>query len=96
VVTPERFAEGWATVRRHAAEAGRDPASITLSVKANCQIGVDESRLLFGSPAKIVDDIHRLRELGVELIVFAPNLQVQPTPLQIVDELASEIMAQLK
>jgi probable F420-dependent oxidoreductase len=29
VVTPERFAEGWATVRRHAEEAGRDPAALT-------------------------------------------------------------------
>jgi probable F420-dependent oxidoreductase len=73
-------------------QEGRDPASITLSIKAACQIGADESRPLHGSAAKIVDDIKRLEALGVALVVLAPNLLHEPTSLDVVDQIASEIL----
>jgi probable F420-dependent oxidoreductase len=38
VVTPERFAEGWATVRRHAREAGRDPEALTPGLQLWCNL----------------------------------------------------------
>jgi alkanesulfonate monooxygenase SsuD/methylene tetrahydromethanopterin reductase-like flavin-dependent oxidoreductase (luciferase family) len=38
VVTPERFAEGWATVRRHAVEAGRDPGRLTPGLQLWCNL----------------------------------------------------------
>jgi alkanesulfonate monooxygenase SsuD/methylene tetrahydromethanopterin reductase-like flavin-dependent oxidoreductase (luciferase family) len=38
VVTPERFAEGWATVRRHAAGAGRDPGALTPGLQVWCNL----------------------------------------------------------
>ena len=38
VVTPERFAEGWATVRRHAEEAGRDPEALTPGLQLWCNL----------------------------------------------------------
>jgi probable F420-dependent oxidoreductase len=37
-VTPERFAEGWATVRAHAQEAGRDPAALTPGLQVWCNL----------------------------------------------------------
>jgi probable F420-dependent oxidoreductase len=48
VVTPERFAEGWATVRRHAAEAGRDPDALTPGLQLWCNLADtdDEARAL--------------------------------------------------
>jgi probable F420-dependent oxidoreductase len=43
VVTPERFAEGWSTVRRHAEEAGRDPSALTPGLQVWCNVaGSDE------------------------------------------------------
>ena len=38
VVTPERFAEGWATVRQHAADAGRDPDVLTPGLQLWCNL----------------------------------------------------------
>jgi probable F420-dependent oxidoreductase len=43
VVTPERFAEGWATVRGHAAAAGRDPARLTPALQLWCHLADDEA-----------------------------------------------------
>lgn len=42
-VSPERFAEGFADVRRHAEEAGRDPAAIAAAVMCPALVG-DGSR----------------------------------------------------
>jgi probable F420-dependent oxidoreductase len=39
VVTPERFAEGWATVRQHALDAARDPEALTPGVQVWCNLG---------------------------------------------------------
>jgi probable F420-dependent oxidoreductase len=41
VVTPERFAEGWATVRAHAAAAGRDPDALTPGLQLWCALADD-------------------------------------------------------
>ena len=38
VVTPERFADGWATVRQHAADAGRDPDALTPGLQLWCNL----------------------------------------------------------
>lgn len=38
VVTPERFAEGWATVRGHATAAGRDPDALTPALQVWCAL----------------------------------------------------------
>lgn len=38
VVTPERFADGWATVQQHAVEAGRDPEALTPGVQVWCNL----------------------------------------------------------
>ena len=79
-----------------AEQVGRDPASITLSIKVSCQIGADDPRPLHGSVSKIVDNIRRLEALGVALVVLAPNLFHEPTPLEVVDQIASEIRGRLR
>lgn len=38
VVTPERFREGWATVRAHAEAAGRDPDALTPGLQVWCAL----------------------------------------------------------
>ncbi|MBV9326443.1 MAG: TIGR03619 family F420-dependent LLM class oxidoreductase [Chloroflexi bacterium] len=76
-----------------AEQAGRDPASITLSIKASCQIGPDDPRPLHGSVGKIVENIQRLEELGLVLVVLAPNVFHEPTPLEVVDQIASDILS---
>jgi probable F420-dependent oxidoreductase len=52
VVTPERFAEGWATVRQHAADAGRDPDRLTPGLQVWCNLADtdEEARAALAPP----------------------------------------------
>jgi alkanesulfonate monooxygenase SsuD/methylene tetrahydromethanopterin reductase-like flavin-dependent oxidoreductase (luciferase family) len=94
--TLAHFAARVQQMREIAAKQGRDPDTITLSVKANCRIGPeDDPRPFFGPASKIVDSVKQLEELGLELVVLAPNLEAQPTSLDVVDQLASEVLTQL-
>jgi probable F420-dependent oxidoreductase len=93
--TVDDFASRIGRLHEISEEEGRDPSSITLSLKASCQIGPDDSRPLHGSVSKIVDTIKRLEALGVSLVVLAPNLFHEPTPLEVVDQIASEILTRL-
>ena len=75
--TPERLAEGMAIVRRHAEEAGRDPASIDFGYSAGWyndreeQPGRDGGRLIFtGTPEQVAGDIREFEALGVRHLVL--------------------------
>jgi probable F420-dependent oxidoreductase len=76
--------------------AGRDPASIALSIKANCTIGPDGPHPFQGSPSKIVESILQLADLGLELVVLSPNLGTTVMPLEMLDQIAEEIMVPVK
>jgi hypothetical protein len=56
----------------------------------------DDPRPFHGSPGKIVDSIKHMEELGLELIVLAPNLLPAETSLDVVDQIASEVMAKVQ
>jgi probable F420-dependent oxidoreductase len=94
--TIAHFAARIQRLHQIAESEGRDPATITLSIKASCQIGPDEPRPFHGSVNKIVDSIKQMEELGLELIVLAPNLLPEETSLDVVDQIASEIMAKVQ
>jgi probable F420-dependent oxidoreductase len=93
--TLEDFAARIKRLHQISEQNGRDPATITLSIKASCQIGADDPRPLHGSVGKIVDNIKRLEELGLVLAVLAPNLLPEPTSLDVVDQIASDVMSRL-
>ena len=93
--TVEHFAARIQRLHQVAEREGRDPASITLSIKASCQIGPDDPRPFHGSAAKIVDSLKQMEDLGLELVVLAPNLSAEATSLDVVDQLASEVLAAL-
>jgi len=93
--TIEHFAARIQRLRHIAEQEGRDPGSITLSIKASCQIGADDPRPFHGSPGKVVDSLGQMEALGLELVVLAPNLLATPTPLEVVDQIASEVMRPL-
>ena len=93
--TIDDFASRIGRLHEISEQEGRDPSSITLSIKISCQIGADDPRPLHGSVSKIVDNIKRLEALGVSLVVLAPNLLHEPTSLDVVDQIAGEILAKL-
>jgi len=93
--TIEHFAARIQRLHQVAQNEGRDPRSITLSIKASCQLGADDPRPFHGSAAKIIDSLKQMEALGLELVVLAPNLSAEATSLDVVDELASDVLAKL-
>ena len=72
-----RYKAAVAKLRRLTAEAGRDPATVGLSLRVQkfgaellALAGDGERHLFSGSPEQIVEDIHALRALGVSAIDF--------------------------
>ena len=72
-----RYKAGVAKLHRLTAEAGRDPASVGLSLRVQkfgaelpTLAGDGERHLFSGSAEQIVEDIHALRALGVSAIDF--------------------------
>jgi probable F420-dependent oxidoreductase len=83
---PERLAEPYQQVRRHAQEAGRDPASVALTARANVRLD---------DPDRAVEQIRAYQEAGVShlvLEVFAPDLDRSRALLEV---LAREVRPQL-
>ena len=60
-VAPSAVAEGYREVQRHAEQAGRDPASVALSVRA---------RVPVNEPAQAVEQLAAYREVGVSHVVL--------------------------
>jgi probable F420-dependent oxidoreductase len=101
--TPEQFAESAARVKRHAQEAGRDPASIAFAYRADWYNDQEAERLpngvrrpLTGTPAQIADDIKRYEEVGVHhmmlsMVVRRPGVTVQES-LERMERFATKVM----
>jgi probable F420-dependent oxidoreductase len=70
----ETVEASWARVRRLTAEAGRDEASVRLSIRLYLDPGgsMPAATSIAGSPAEMVDTIGRWREIGVEHVLLDP------------------------
>ena len=85
-VSPDTLREQFQEVQRHAEEAGRDPASLTLSVRP---------RVRMDDPAKTIELLRSYREVGVShavLEIFAPDMD---RVRSLMDTLANEIRPQV-
>ena len=85
-VSPDTLREQFQEVQRHAEEAGRDPASLTLSVRP---------RVRMDDPAKTIALLRSYREVGVSHVVleiFAPDMD---RVRSLMDTLANEIRPQV-
>ena len=85
-VSPDTLREQFQEVQRHAEEAGRDPASLTLSVRP---------RVRLDDPAKTIELLRSYREVGVSHVVlemFAPDMD---RVRSLMETLANEIRPQV-
>jgi probable F420-dependent oxidoreductase len=85
-VSPDILREQFQEVQRHAEEAGRDPASLTLSVRP---------RVRLDDPAKTIELLRSYREVGVSHVVlemFAPDME---RARSLMETLANEIRPQV-
>ncbi len=68
-IEPDHLREQFQEVQRHAQEAGRDPASVSLSVR---------TRVSLNDPPQAIEQLQRYREVGVTHVVleiFTRNLE---------------------
>jgi alkanesulfonate monooxygenase SsuD/methylene tetrahydromethanopterin reductase-like flavin-dependent oxidoreductase (luciferase family) len=101
--TPEQFAAYAARVKRHAQDAGRDPASLDFTYSASWYNDQEAQRLpdgarrpVTGTPAEIADDIKRYAEVGIRhmmlpMVVRRPGVTVQQS-LERMERFATTVM----
>ncbi len=66
--------KGWGRVREHVTAAGRDPASVRLSIRLylDPEGSMPASKSIAGSPAEMLDTIGRWQAIGVDHILLDP------------------------
>jgi len=97
--SPGAFAEGLAEVRRHAEEAGRDPAAVDTGFYANWYRlgepapGRDGGRRVFTGPAQtIAEDVHAYGEAGLRHLVIGFESDDLARTLEEIERFAHEVM----
>jgi probable F420-dependent oxidoreductase len=91
-VLPDEYAASVEQLRAFAAEAGRDPAEITLTFRApmevrspRAQTPAGDRPLFQGTAAEVLADLRRYEALGVSHVVFDP---VRPELRAVLDNMA--------
>jgi probable F420-dependent oxidoreductase len=86
-----------------AREEGRDPASVRVSVKGDCQIfddgkelPVSRRRPFFGTAEQVVDDLRQAEALGIELVVFSSNVAPGNQRMETIDALGRDVLPRLR
>ena len=86
-----------------ARDEGRDPATVRVSVKGNCQI-VDNGKELTmgavrrpfcGTAEQVVGDLRQAEALGIELVVFSPNVAPGNQRMETIDALGRDVLPHL-
>ncbi len=82
---PSKMAEMFAEIRALAAKAGRDPAALSLLVRANTQVHEqelgDDRPTFAGTPGQIAGDVVACRQLGASELLFDVNTDPRVTSL---------------
>ena len=91
-LTPDEYGASVKQLHAWAAEAGRDPASITLTFRAPMEVRSSRAKapagdrpLFQGTAAEVLGDLRRYEALGVSHIVFDP---VRPELRAVLDNMA--------
>ena len=91
---PREFADRVRRLRDLAAACGREPARITISLKAPIKFddaGGAPRTLLSGPPAQVVEDLRTYAAVGVEHFVLDFSVATVPAMLEVMDRFAAEV-----
>jgi probable F420-dependent oxidoreductase len=101
-VFPEEIAELRERLARFAAETGRDPAELELSVARGLmppgleqESFIPERRMLGGSAGAVVDELGRYADEGVEMVLIQVSLLAPLVP-DALEWVAAEVLPQLR
>ncbi|MEE8302755.1 MAG: LLM class F420-dependent oxidoreductase [Candidatus Tectomicrobia bacterium] len=101
-MSPEQFDEGRQEVRRLAAAAGRDPESITMSIRVEVEVhggpssqrAQSRTRLPGHDLEKMIDDIGAYEQAGVAHILLALNAGDVPAITTLMQDIAQKVISQ--
>jgi probable F420-dependent oxidoreductase len=103
MLLPDEYARSVETIRTHAREAGRDPASITLSLRVPMEVRPPRAKppagdrpLFQGTAAEVRSDIERYAALGVSHFVFDHTIPDRKAALQNMKRFAEEVRPKVR
>jgi alkanesulfonate monooxygenase SsuD/methylene tetrahydromethanopterin reductase-like flavin-dependent oxidoreductase (luciferase family) len=103
MLLPDEYATKVADLQRYTREAGRDPASITLTLRAPMQVRPARAKALAGdrppfqgTAAEVRADIDQYAALGVKHIVFDSAVPEPRAAVENLERFAHEVMSKYK
>ena len=99
--TPEFVSRNLPYLREQAERAGRDPASISISLKRSLHftdVGASEGSsvrsggVVIGSTQEVVDDVHFCRELGIDQLTYDFRVEGIDACIEAMEHLAREVL----
>lgn len=103
MLLPEEYGAKVAELHRYARDAGRDPASITLTLRVPMQIRSPRAKALAGdrppfqgTAAEVRGDVEQYAALGVKHIVFDSAVPEPRAAVENLERFAHEVMSKFK
>ncbi len=93
LATPEAYADALAGVRRHAAEAGRDPAALDTALFVPWyHLGGERTQPFTGPPGAIAADARAWRDAGVNHLIIGFESDALADSLSRIDAFATDVI----
>ena len=99
--TPDFVARNLPYLHRQFEEAGRDPASVSISLKRSLHftdMGLGEGEsvrsggAIIGTTQEIIDDVHYCRELGIDQLTYDFRVEGIDQSIQVMEHLADRVL----
>jgi len=99
--TPDFVAQNLPYLREQTEKEGRDPASISISLKRSLfftDIGTPEGTsvptggLVMGTTQEVIDDVHYCRELGIDQLTYDFRVEGIDGQIQVMEQLADRVL----
>ena len=99
--TPDFVAQNLPYLHRQIEEAGRDPASVSISLKRSLHftdMGLGEGSsvrsggAIIGTTQEIIDDVHYCRELGIDQLTYDFRVEGIDQSILVMEHLADRVL----
>ena len=99
--TPDFVAQNLPYLREQTEKAGRDPASISISLKRSLHftdLGAAEGSstrtggVVIGTTQEVIDDVHYCRELGIDQLTYDFRVEGTDACIKVMEHLADQVL----
>jgi alkanesulfonate monooxygenase SsuD/methylene tetrahydromethanopterin reductase-like flavin-dependent oxidoreductase (luciferase family) len=99
--TPDFVAQNLPYLREQAEKAGRDPSSISISLKRSLHftdLGAGEGRsvltggTVIGTTQEVIDDVYYCRELGIDQLTYDFRVDGIDASIEVMEHLADRVL----